>query len=86
MAVGFTIAKELFPVQIAGTATGLVNLFPFAGGAVLQPLTGYFLERHGRTGDAFTLAGYQDTFLILIIYAVVALGASFFFREAMVRE
>ena len=33
--IGFTTAKELFPVQIAGTATGLVNLFPFAGGARL---------------------------------------------------
>jgi len=36
--IGFTANKELFPVQIAGTATGLVNLFPFAGGAVFQPI------------------------------------------------
>ncbi len=26
--IGFTTTKELFPVQMAGTATGLVNLFP----------------------------------------------------------
>ncbi len=84
--IGFTTAKELFPVQMAGTATGLVNIFPFAGGAVLQPLTGYFLERHGRVGEAFTLAGYQEAFLILFICGVVAMGASLFFKETMVRD
>jgi len=85
--IGFTTVKELFPVQMAaGTATGLVNLFPFAGGAVFQPLTGYFLERHGRTEEAFTLAGYQEAFLILFICGLVAMGASFFFKEIMVRE
>jgi sugar phosphate permease len=42
--VGFTTTKELFPVQIAGTSTGLVNLFPFAGGALFQPFLGYLLE------------------------------------------
>jgi len=36
--IGFTAAKELFPTQIAGTSTGMVNLFPFAGGALFQPL------------------------------------------------
>jgi sugar phosphate permease len=30
--IGFTTNKELFPIQMAGTATGLVNIFPFAGG------------------------------------------------------
>jgi len=38
--IGFTTVKELFPVQIAGTSVGLVNLFPFLGGAVFMPLIG----------------------------------------------
>ncbi|MCJ7774068.1 MAG: MFS transporter, partial [Desulfobacterales bacterium] len=46
--IGFTMNKELFPVQMAGTSTGLINLFPFAGGAVFQPLLGYILERFGK--------------------------------------
>ena len=29
--VAFASAKELFPVEIAGTSVGLVNLFPFFG-------------------------------------------------------
>ena len=52
--IGFTTNKELFPVQMAGTATGLVNLFPFAGGAVFQPVLGLVLER-ARAGREPTL-------------------------------
>ncbi len=41
--IGFTTNKELFPVQMAGTATGMINLFPFLGGAVFQPILGFVL-------------------------------------------
>jgi sugar phosphate permease len=53
--VGFTTAKELFPVAIAGTSTGLINLFPFAGGAVMQPVLGAVLEHFGRVGSRMDL-------------------------------
>ncbi len=79
--IGFTANKELFPVQIAGTATGLVNLFPFAGGAVSQPILGLALESYGRNGDGFTVAGYQQAFVLLFISAMVALVASLFAKE-----
>lgn len=81
--IGFTATKELFPVGIAGTSTGLVNLFPFLGGALAQPFLGYLLERRGKSGDAFVLAGYQDAFLALFISGIIALAASFFIRETM---
>jgi len=84
--IGFTTNKELFPVQIAGTATGIVNLFPFAGGAVFQPLLGYFLERNGTVAGSFTPAAYQRAFLILFIAAVLAFVASLFLKESMVAE
>jgi len=79
--IGFTTTKELFPVQIAGTATGLVNLFPFAGGAIFQPFTGYLLERSGSVNGAFTLAGYQQMFNALLISAAIAMLACCFIRE-----
>ncbi len=79
--IGFTTAKELFPVQIAGTATGLVNLFPFAGGAIFQPLTGYLLERSGSVNGVFTLAGYQQLFNCLLISAAAAMLACCFIKE-----
>jgi len=81
--IGFTTTKELFPVQMAGTATGLVNLFPFAGGAVFQPVLGYVLEKHGRIAGAFTLAGYKQAFLILFLCGIITLAASMCLRETM---
>jgi sugar phosphate permease len=81
--IGFTTTKELFPVQMAGTSTGLVNLFPFAGGAVFQPILGYMLERHGRVEDAFTLAGYKEAFFVLFLCAIIAFLATLFLRETL---
>jgi sugar phosphate permease len=84
--IAFTTNKELFPVRMAGTATGIVNLFPFAGGAVFQPILGAVLEHHGRTGQAFTLAGYRQAFLVLFLCAAVALIASLFLKETLTGE
>jgi sugar phosphate permease len=85
VAIAFTATKELFPVRIAGTATGLVNLFPFAGGAVFQPVLGALLERNGRVAGAFTSTGYREAFLALFLCAVLALLASLLMRETMQR-
>jgi MFS family permease len=82
-AVAFTMNKEMFPVAMAGTATGLVNLFPFVGGAVFQPLVGFLLERHGRTGDIFSASAYQSAFMVLWVCSWIALGAALLSRETM---
>ena len=84
--IGFTANKELFPVQMAGTATGLVNLFPFAGGAVFQPVLGVTLESYGKMDGKFTIAGYEKAFLILFLCAFVALIASFYIKETLLPE
>jgi sugar phosphate permease len=82
-AIGFTMNKELFPVAMAGTATGLVNLFPFVAGAVFQPLFGYILERYGKVGGAFTAEGYQAAFVVLFIAAILALVSAMLTRETL---
>ena len=84
--IGFSTTKELFPVQIAGTSTGLVNLFPFAGGALFQPFLGYLLERNGRVDGAFTLLGYQQAFFVLFLCGVVAFLACLFLKETLVKK
>jgi sugar phosphate permease len=84
--IGFTSNKELFPVQMAGTATGIVNLFPFAGGAIFQPILGYALERQGQVQESFTVAGYRNAFLILFGCSLVAMTASLFLKETLSRE
>ncbi|MDY6838930.1 MAG: MFS transporter [Thermodesulfobacteriota bacterium] len=84
--IGFTTTKELFPVQIAGTSTGLVNLFPFAGGAVFQPLIGYVLERQGRVEDAFALAGYKQAFFVLFICGLISFAATLCLKETLSKK
>lgn len=80
--IGFTMAKELFPISIAGTATGMVNLFCFVGGALSQQLLGVILENYGKINDAFTPEGYRAAFMVLFVSAVVALGAALLTRES----
>lgn len=84
--IGFTTTKELFPVQIAGTSTGLVNIFPFAGGAIFQHLLGCVLESHGRVGDTFTLAGYEKAFFVLFVCGIFAFVASLCLQETLAKE
>lgn len=83
--VVFTMTKEMFPVHMAGTSTGLINLFPFAGGAVLQPVLGAVLEAKGRVGDGFSVAGYRAAFSILFAAALVALVCSLFLKETLTK-
>ncbi len=83
--IAFTSNKELFPVNMAGTSTGLINLFPFAGGAVFQQVLGGILDNH-KSESGFSLQGYERAFLILFLCAAVALGVSFFIKETFSRE
>ena len=84
--IGFTTNKELFPVQMAGTAMGIVNLFPFAGGAVFQPLLGFILERNATAEGTFSVLAYQQAFMVLFAAGIIAFIASLFLKESMVTE
>jgi sugar phosphate permease len=59
-ASGFTLswaaAKEVNRHALAGTATSLVNTGAFLGAAILQPLTGWVIERHGMAAGIQLLA------------------------------
>ncbi|NLH17589.1 MAG: MFS transporter [Phycisphaerae bacterium] len=82
MAVGFTTTKELFDVRMAGTAVGMLNLFPFLGGAVLMPLLGRILDAFGKSeAGAYPVAGYERVLLILLIVSATALACSLLMKE-----
>ena len=81
--VAFTTTKELFPVEIAGTAVGLMNVFPFLGGAIMQPLLGFVLETHERGPDGYSAAAYGDAFQAYIVSGLIALVASILIRESL---
>ncbi len=82
--IGFTTNKELFPVAIAGTATGLINFSPFLGGAVFQIILGAVLDSQGLTAaGGFALQGFRYSFSVLFLCGVVALISSFFIKETL---
>jgi sugar phosphate permease len=80
--IAFTTTKELFPVEIAGTSVGTVNLFPFFGGAVFQIGLGKVLDWYPRTAEGgYPLEAYSTVLLILIASSVIALASVFFMKE-----
>jgi len=82
VAIGFTATKELFPVEIAGTSVGTVNLFPFLGGAIYMPMLGKILDSYPRgASGAYALQGYSTMLLVLLISSVVALGCTLIMKE-----
>ncbi len=81
VAVGFTTAKELFPGEIAGTSTGMVNIFPFAGGALFQPLIGLVLDYSGSVSRMYSPEAYRISFVVFLLAAVVALISVLFMKE-----
>lgn len=83
--VAFTANKELFPKEIAGTSTGLVNIFPFAGGAVFPPLMGYIMDKVGRVGGAYPVEAYQHAFLFCLLAALAAFLSVCFMKETLKR-
>ena len=79
--IPFTAAKELFPVSIAGTSVGAVNLFPFLGGAVMQPLLGIILDGQGPVGGPYTSEAYGKAFMVYFAASIIAFAAACLAKE-----
>ncbi|MCP4753611.1 MAG: MFS transporter [Proteobacteria bacterium] len=80
--MAFTTAKELFPVEIAGTSVGAVNLFPFLGGAVFMPLLGWVLDSHPKAGHGgYSSEAYANLLLILLGTSALALLCTFLMKD-----
>jgi len=63
--VSFAQIKELFPITMVGTSTAALNIFPFAGGAILQQVSGLMLITR-------SLESYKDLWLFMVICMVIA--------------
>ncbi len=79
--VGYSAIKDCFPIQISGTATGILNIFPFAGAALGQPLMGWYLDSMGSIGGHYNVDAYSAAFKIGLILLFGALVASAFVKE-----
>ena len=81
--VGFSQTKELFPVRMAGTSVGLVNFFPFLGGAIVQPVLGMVLESWGAGPAGYPHEAYAALFRVYLGLAVAGLILALFTRETL---
>jgi len=79
------VSKELFPMEVAGTAMGCVNIFPFFGGAFFQILVGMFIAGDETGARSVILGAYQKMFLAYCVGALVSLVASCLMRETLDR-
>jgi MFS family permease len=70
----FTITRDIFPLWLMGTATGLMNTSAFLGTAVYQPFTGLLLN-----GAASTQPGSYsfDAYRMLLIVYLISYGGAF---------
>ncbi|NLT37509.1 MAG: MFS transporter [Methanomassiliicoccus sp.] len=72
--VSYAQVKELFPIAIVGTTTAALNIFPFAGGAILQQVTGLMLIDR-------SVASYQGIWLFMLVCMVLATAMVFLSKE-----
>jgi sugar phosphate permease len=82
--VAAAMSKELFPLSIAGTSVGLVNIFPFLGGALFQVAAGAVVGRGAGTVGVYSVSGFRNMFLLFLVGSLVSLTAAFLLRETLV--
>jgi MFS family permease len=80
---GYSAVKDSFPIQISGTATGILNIFPFIGAALGQPLIGWYLDSVGAVGGRYPVEAYSAVFKICLISLLAAVIASTLVKETL---
>jgi sugar phosphate permease len=89
--ITFAAAKEIVHPQLSGMGVSVVNTGCFIGTALAQPLFGYIadLSWDGTMIDGlrvYSAGDYHNGFIIMIIFAILALAASFRVRETWCRN
>jgi len=81
--IGYATTKELFTGDVAGISIGAVNLFPFLGGVVAQPLIGFILDKVGKVGTHYPSSGYYSVILMYVFISILSLIIVFFTKETL---
>ena len=75
----WTVAKEVNRPEHSGIATSVVNVGVFLGTGLLQPLTGWLLDRGRAAGDV--AGAWRDAILLLAGFALLGAVSTQFVRE-----
>ena len=77
------------PHALSGMATSVVNTGAFFGTGVLQPLTGWMIDRatqaRGGSATLHQLSDYQAGIGLMLGFALMGLAATLFIRETYCR-
>eukprot|EP00769_Ergobibamus_cyprinoides_P000397 gnl/Ergobibamus_cyprinoides/1391.p1 GENE.gnl/Ergobibamus_cyprinoides/1391~~gnl/Ergobibamus_cyprinoides/1391.p1 ORF type:complete len:239 (-),score=105.25 gnl/Ergobibamus_cyprinoides/1391:65-781(-) len=80
MSILYTTVKELFPVALAGTAVGALNIFPFLICAICQTVHSAILKSIGGDSDP-TGHAFAVSWAIMGVFGVLALVLAIASRE-----
>jgi sugar phosphate permease len=84
--VGYSTIKDSFPIQSSGTATGTLNIFPFAGALVGQPLIGWYLDSVGAINGQYPVDAYSTAFKMCLLCLLAAFIASLMVKETFPKK
>lgn len=78
----FTMAKESFSNEHAGTVVASTNMLVMMGGLIFQPLIGYFLDfnKHARHAHYYSSADYITAFSFLPVCLLLCLVAMSWYK------
>ncbi|MEW5865405.1 MAG: MFS transporter [Bacillota bacterium] len=79
--IAFSIAKESVPPAVVGSAVAALNIFPFIGAALYQPVMGYLVETQMKTGPA--VGAYETAFKFCLVTVLAAAASLPWVRETM---
>ena len=73
----WSIVREESRPERLGMTMGFLNPAPFLGVAAFQPLTGYLMDRVGRSGGIFPFEAYRQAFGLCLCSLIVSWVVSF---------
>ena len=87
----FAHAKESVPLNLSGTAAGVMNMGIMLGPTVMQPAVGWMLDRKwgGATVDGvriYSLEAYRSGFTLMIVWIFLGVIVLAFSRETHCRQ
>ncbi|MCX8084235.1 MAG: MFS transporter [Calditerrivibrio sp.] len=71
--IGYSHAKERFPLSQAGTVMSWINFFAIFGAAVFQHVMGMVLDFYGKQNGKYPIEAYKATFFICIAGILISL-------------
>ncbi|MGB9732197.1 MULTISPECIES: MFS transporter [Calditerrivibrio] len=79
--IGYSHAKERFPLSQAGTVMSWINFFAIFGAAIFQHFLGVVIDLYQKVGGKYPPEAYRTVFLICTAGILLSLSLYFFSDE-----